>query len=150
MKCKKQLIILVIAMIFCSLATASVTTAYAEKSKQTNIEKMTQKEMQSTITDLIDAAINHKNNKIVEYKDLFTEDALKQFRKNIVSKEIINGDISEKAIDIVTPDNSDTFDTVLMCNIRLTNNSNQYNNICMFEFHINKDGKIYGCNVWTY
>lgn len=150
MKFKKQWIVLIIAMIFCSLATLSVTTAYAEKSKQTNIEKMTQKEMQSTITDIIDAAINHKNNKIVEYKDLFTEDALKQFRKNVVSKEIINGDISEKAIDIVTPDNSDTFDTVLMCNIRITNNSNQYNNIYMFEFHINKDGKIYGCNVWTY
>ena len=62
----------------------------------------------------------------------------------------ITGIISEKAIDIVTPQDSETSDTVLMCNIRLSNNENIYNKIYLFEFHINADGKIYGYNIWTY
>ena len=148
---KNKIKVYVIVTMLITAITALILTKTASADTQhTNIEKMTKTEMSNSIMNIIDSAINSNDNELLNYKDLFTEDCLEKYRRNVVNTNIITGIVSEKAIDIVTPDNSDTFDTVLMCNIRITNSSNQYNNICMFEFHINKDGKIYGCNVWTY
>lgn len=152
MKSKK--IVYAILIIVCTLivgtgTVVSTKTANAD-SKNTNIEKMTKSEVKSNITGILDAAINNDDSKILEYKDLFTEDSLEKFRRNIINKNIIDGIISETVIDVITPENSETLDTVLMCNIRLVNRDNAYNKICLFEFHINEDGKIYGYNVWKY
>lgn len=149
---KMNYITYAVLVIVCTLIVGimlSTNIANAD-SKNNNIEKMTKSELKSNIINIIDAAVNNNDSKILEYKDLFTDDSLERFRRGVVNQNIIDGIISGAVIDIVTPQNSETMDTVLMCNIRLANNSNIYNEICLFEFHINEDGKIYGYNVWTY
>lgn len=148
---KNKIKVYVIVTMLITAITALILTKTASADTQhTNIEKMTKTEMSNSIMNIIDSAINSNDNELLNYKDLFTEDCLEKYRRNVVNNNIITGIVSEKAIDIVTPQDSETSDTVLMCNIRLSNNENIYNKIYLFEFHINADGKIYGYNIWTY
>lgn len=146
----KTKVYVIVAMVIITITALILTKTANADNQPTNIEKMTKTEMNNSIMSIIDSAINNNDNELLDYKDLFTEDCLEKYRRNVVNTNIITGIISEKAIDIVTPQDSETSDTVLMCNIRLSNNENIYNKIYLFEFHINADGKIYGYNIWTY
>lgn len=146
-KIKVYVLVAIVAIVMTSLVLTKTANA---DNQPTNIEKMTETEMNNSIMSIIDSAINNNDNELLDYKDLFTEDCLEKYRKNVVNTNLVTGIVSEKAIDIVTPQDSETSDTVLMCNIRLSNNNNIYNKIYLFEFHINADGKIYGYNVWAY
>lgn len=137
-------------MAIIAITTLVFTKTVIADTQHTNIEKMTMNEMNSSIMGIISSAIDSNDTELLNYKDLFTEDCLEKYRRNIVNTNLITGILSEKAIDIVKPQDSETSDTVLMCNIRLCNNENIYNKIYLFEFHINTDGKIYGYNIWAY
>lgn len=140
----------IIAMLVITITTLVLTKTASADTEHTNIEKMTKTEMNNSIMSIINSAIDSDDSELLDHKDLFTDDCLEKYRKNVVNTNLVTGIISEKAIDIVTPQDSETSDTVLMCNIRLSNNKNIYNNIYLFEFHINADGKIYGYNIWAY
>lgn len=146
----KTKVYVIVAMVIITITALILTKTTSVDNQHTNIEKMTKTEMSNSIMSIIESTITSNDTELLNYKDLFTEDCLEKYRRNVVNTNIITGIISEKAIDIVTPQDSETSDTVLMCNIRLSNNENIYNKIYLFEFHINADGKIYGYNIWTY
>jgi hypothetical protein len=146
----KTKVYVIVAMVIITITALILTKTTSADNQHTNIEKMTKTEMSNSIMSIIESTITSNDTELLNYKDLFTEDCLEKYRRNVVNTNIITGIISEKAIDIVTPQDSETSDTVLMCNIRLSNNENIYNKIYLFEFHINADGKIYGYNIWTY
>lgn len=145
----KTKVYVIVAMVIITITALILTKTTSADNQHTNIEKMTKTEMSNSIMSIIESTITSNDTELLNYKDLFTEDCLEKYRRNVVNTNIITGIVSEKAIDIVTPQDSETSDTVLMCNIRLSNN-NIYNKIYLFEFHINADGKIYGYNVWAY
>lgn len=146
----KTKVYVIVAMVIITITALILTKTTSADNQHTNIEKMTKTEMSNSIMSIIESTITSNDTELLNYKDLFTEDCLEKYRRNVVNTNIITGIISEKAIDIVTPQDSETSDTVLMCNIRLSNNENIYNKIYLFEFHINADGKIYGYNIWAY
>ena len=141
----KTKVYVIVAMVIITINALILTKTTSADNQHTNIEKMTKTEMSNSIMSIIESAITSNDTELLNYKDLFTEDCLEKYRRNVVNTNIITGIISEKAIDIVTPQDSETSDTVLMCNIE-----NIYNKIYLFEFHINADGKIYGYNIWAY
>lgn len=65
-------------------------------------------------------------------------------------KNTNNMKISNIVVDRIYPDKSTTGDTVLMVNIKAWDQEQTYNNLYMMELHVNRDGKIYGYNIWTY
>ena len=65
-------------------------------------------------------------------------------------KNTNNMKISNIVVDRIYPDKSTTGDTVLMVNIKAWDQEQTYNNLYLMELHVNRDGKIYGYNIWAY
>ena len=136
------------SLIMC-LAIISLSSIHAEASSNViSLEKTTLSQCKDTMTNIINAVIEKDSNKLSEYSNLFVFDSFDKLSKYTTNNGINCDSMSSIAIDFTYPDNSSTGDTVIMCNTKLEYSN--YNKLYLFEFHVNKDGLIYGYNIWQY
>lgn len=115
-----------------------------------NLETATLEFRNQTVFDILTAIINKDKKYISENVSLFNSKTYEDMLNFIDNSNIANGEIGDMVVDIVTPNNSTTGDTVLMVNTKIWYNNQAYNQAYLFEFHINSSGDIYGFNIWAY
>lgn len=139
-------------IILCVILSISLlnSNVYAKdnNNKKYNIEELNLKEQNIIIDGIIDGIINNNQSRIREYRDYIIADTYARLNKYSKNNKIEKGNIISNLYEITYPDNSSSGDTVIMKNITIT--YNKYNLMYLFEFHINKEGIIYGYNVWVY
>lgn len=145
MKKAKQLILILLVIIFSSLVTFKVK-ASEELEKPTNIEQMTVNEVNKLFYDLTDGIINHNSTKLPSG---LIEQSAKTDLDILLVNNTIGGKLENVVVDFTYPENSSTGDTVVMVNAKV-NYDNYYTKLYLFEYHVNASGKIYGYNVWVY
>ena len=128
---------------------ASTVRIYAADLEEmpSNLEVMTHTEINEFSRSVIESVILNDKSYMAEYVDCFTNESLNKIYGLVVNNDI-NGSIQSIVADWVYPKYSSTGDSVIMINVKLQ--SNVYNELYLFELHINADGKIYGYNVWAY
>lgn len=140
------LIVLTVSLLYVNRNNVSAA------SSPSNLEDMQYSELQETALYLAQSVIFKNESLISEHRldELFTSSAYDKYI-NLVNNNEIGGEmIGDCIADVTYPDESSTGDTVLMINSKVWYNSKEYNQLNLLEFHINKDGKIYGFNVWMY
>ena len=118
-------------------------------SSEPNLLQLDTKENKKLFNDLAISLVKHDTDLLVNNKQFFTEDTLQSYA-NLVRKNKLSGNIIEVQIDYIDVHASATSDKVVMYNMKLKPSNETINLVCMLEFHINRDGKIYGYNLWAY
>lgn len=139
-------IVLTLALIV-STVTVYASNDTANEYEYSNLEQMTQTEVVEFSKSLVEAVLSNDKTPVNGYTNLFTSDVLTKIYGYIVNNDV-SGNIQSIVVDWVYPKYSSTGDSIIMLNAKIQNNS--YNNLYLFELHINADGKIYGYNVWAY
>ena len=142
---KKTIYSVVIAL----LLVVSAIEVYASDSKElpSNLEVMTQTDVDEFSRSVVEAVLSNNKSCMSNYVDCFTNESLTKVYGYIVNNNI-DGSIQSVVSDWVYPKYSATGDSVIMLNAKIQNNG--YNELYLFELHINADGKVYGYNVWAY
>lgn len=138
----KKYLLLIISLITILSFTSIV---YADNK---SLEKATESDCNLTINNICRAIINSNSEALLENTDYFENTAYKSVYDYINTNKI-EGTCSNIVIDTTYPNNSSTGDFVIMANCKV-NVQQGYNLVYLFEFHVNKDGKIYGFNAWVY
>lgn len=151
---KQSKIILVILLIilttgvYLSNPSKSNTT---ETKQETNLENMSKIEINLFMDKLMQSILKQDTTFLNENTDKFTTEVYDKLIYYIENNEIADKSaVIQTVNDVITPSNSDTGDTVIMSNVKLTHGDTNYNRLYLLEFHINVDGKIYGYNIWSY
>lgn len=141
-------IIIIIAL---AISTVSVKASETETEiievRTTNVEDMTDSEVTELSKYVVNSIVDKSISSMKQYNDCFTNEALTQIQWYVTNNKI-SGTPSNIVSDWVYPEYSTTGDSVLMINAKIQNEN--FNNLYLVELHINKDGKIYGYNVWAY
>lgn len=117
------------------------------KFSSNNVEQLSRKEKEKLSDILADNILmNRTDLDVVSY--FFEKETFDKF-SNLCRKSNIEGVMIQKAVDIVEPKDSSTGDTVIMANYKV-NYSDMKNILFCMELHVNRDGKIYGYNIWAY
>lgn len=148
---KKSLYSIILSIIL----IVSTITVYASETENTeeielrttNVEQMTNDEINQFCKDITSAIKDKSSKEIEEYNECFDSDTLSKFNSFILSNNI-QGEVSSIVTDWVYPQYSQTEDSLMLMNIKVQLDS--YNELYLFEFHINSEGKIYGYNIWAY
>lgn len=142
---RKVLSLLVVTLTVCILAV----NASAEWHNQSNnLEKMNRTECNSIIQSISTSIINNNVQSLSANSNYFEPQAYKSVI-DFINRDSVKGSIIDSIIEFTYPDYSSTGDSVVMANYKLSI-GNKHNILYLFEFHINKDGKIYGFNAWEY
>ena len=120
----------------------------ASNTKNININKMSYSEVNELVSELLMALANNDINTVTKLEP-YMNDVVYNGMLNNCGKSI-RGNISDIVIDVVEPKDSSSGDTVLLANVKAWASNQTYNTICLFEFHVNSDGKLYGYNIWAY
>lgn len=112
-----------------------------------NIENMSDSEIEKLGNAVLESVLSRDSKHIENYANCFTNETLEKLLDYINTNRIY-GNIQSTVIDWVHTSYSSTEDSVMMINVKVENNG--YNELYLFEFHINAEGKIYGYNVWAY
>lgn len=112
-----------------------------------NIENMSDSEIEKLGDAVLESVLSRDSTPIENYANCFTNETLEKLL-NYINTNRIYGNIQSTVIDWVCTSYSSTEDSVMMINVKVENNG--YNELYLFEFHINAEGKIYGYNVWAY
>lgn len=112
-----------------------------------NLEEMTSDEIDNFSKAILDSTLSNNKEAIAKYANCFTDEKLTKIYEFITNNNI-SGTVQSMVVDWVYPKYSNTGDSVLMLNAKIQLSG--YNELYLFEFHINADGKIYGYNIWTY
>lgn len=132
----------------CCMVTAPINTVMAATNVTTALG------VSKSDTDLVAGALaemllcnNNATNKFTTYQRFLTGDMQIKLRSDVDrSKE--DGNMMNKAIHYVNHNNSSTKDTVIFVDCKTE--CERGNHMYLVEFHINKEGLIYGYNVWQY
>lgn len=135
----KKIVIILLALII------SIIPANAS---EINLETMSRAECNNIITKITNDILESNEDSLITSKE-YIEDAAYRSMYNFIENHTNKYTISERLIEFTYPENSDTGDDVIMVNCKVPI-ENKYNIIYLFEFHVNKGGKIYGCNIWQY
>ena len=149
---KKRIIsVIVIIVLAASILYLNRSNASAASSPS-NLEDMQYSELQETALYLAQSIIFKDEAIISEHRldELFNSSAYDKYINFVNNNEIGGEMLGDCVADLTYPDESSTGDTVLMINSKIWYDSKEYNQLNLLEFHINKDGKIYGFNVWMY
>ena len=142
---RKVLCLLVVTLTVCIL-TVNASAEWHNQSN--NLEKMNRTECNSIIQSISTSIINNKAQSLSANSDYFEPQAYKSVI-DFINRDSVKGSIIDYIIEFTYPDYSSTGDSVVMANYKLSI-GNKHNILYLFEFHINKDGKIYGFNAWEY
>ena len=114
-----------------------------------NVEHMTMRESNGMVADIAYGIITNNTSYISNYANYFEPDCYSELYEYTMSNDLQFESIINSVIDFTYPDNSSTGDSVIMCNTKIVY-TNNYTGMCLFEYHINALGKIYGYNIWVY
>jgi hypothetical protein len=142
---RKVLSLLVVTLTVCIL-TVNASAEWHNQSN--NLEKMNRTECNSIIQSISTSIINNNAQSLSANSDYFEPQAYKSVI-DFINRDSVKGSIIDSIIEFTYPDYSSTGDSVVMANYKLSI-GNKHNILYLFEFHINKDGKIYGFNAWEY
>ncbi len=142
---RKVLCLLVVTLTVCIL---TVNASAEEHNQSNNLEKMNRTECNSIIQSISTSIINNNAQSLSANSDYFEPQAYKSVI-DFINRDSVKGSIIDSIIEFTYPDYSSTGDSVVMANYKLSI-GNKHNILYLFEFHINKDGKIYGFNAWEY
>ena len=109
---------------------------------------MNRTECNSIIQSISTSIINNNLKSLSANSDYFEAPAYKSVA-DFINRDSVKGSIIDSIIEFTYPDNSSTGDSVVMANYKLSI-GNKHNILYLFEFHINKEGRIYGFNAWEY
>lgn len=112
-----------------------------------NLEEMSNNEIDKACESIVKSVLGNDKSHMSKYVNCFTNEALTKIYTFVVNNEI-SGNIQSIVVDWIYPKYSSTSDSVMMLNAKIRQET--YNNLYMFEFHINSEGKIYDYNVWAY
>ena len=90
---------------------------------------------------------------LTQYKSMsslpyvFTSECEREIKDNINIGNAKN--IIKCVVDTIEVDNSSNKDFVIMGNVQVEIENNR-NNIYLLELHVNRNGEIYGFNIWGY
>ena len=139
---------------------SSTAIAESETSKvEDSLERVTLSELKtfndmsvierdSNIVSIANAVVGRDVTKIRELASLFTSECFLSISRYVSGNRLGKGMITDAVIDNIHYSNSSNSDTTIMCNIKV--NHGEFNNLLLFEFHVDNDGCIYGYNVWSY
>jgi hypothetical protein len=131
------------------VAAAMVGCNSNKGNTEKNIEGMKDNEIAQLCSGMVAGIVDNDASFLTKEYELF-ENATYERMMELISKSKFNGgDIVENVCDIVRVDKSSTEDMVIFVNSKVAYDDT-YKIVYSFEFHINKQGKIYGFNVWIY
>lgn len=147
---KKIKIIFIICITLSIMSISNI--AYADiKQYNGDLETKNSSELNRTMEFIINSILSKDTTYIQDNQSMFTVDCFNRLNNYINNLDTIQSDgILEKRIDRIYPNNSSTKDCVIMANIKLSYNQSEYNNLYLYEFHVNAEGQIYGYNIWVY
>lgn len=141
---------IILTIIICILTVNISVYATSETNTQNNsIEKMNMYEYYDTINSLIQGIVNKDTSFLINNVTLFTSNSYDRMYKYIESNDIV-GEVGDVTIDFIHPASSSTGDTVVMANFKVWEDNKKYNTIYLLELHIDRNGDIYGYNMWLY
>lgn len=137
---------LMLSILICLILTVEV------KATDNNLELMTKDLCNTHITSIVQSIQEKDISFIQNNLSMFTSSCYNKLSYFIQNNDIGGDVIQQIIIDFTYPNNSSTGDSVIMANTKIgyTQDSLNYNKVYLFEFHVNKDGDIYGFNVWVY
>lgn len=144
---KKNITNIILVMILCITMSFN---SYASETKVSSLEQMDMTECNNFVMQLVLDILNNKTDFIENNTAYFTENEYNEFKSYANSNKIMGDKIGQLVIDTTYPNNSSTADTVIMANIKVLSDDQACNMIYLLELHINRDGKIYGHNIWVY
>ena len=115
-----------------------------------SLELMSKTECEEAMLEFLHAAVAHNKDYLFTNGSMFNVECYDEVENYIANNNINSNSFSDFVIDFTYPPNSSTGDTVIMFNVKVWYSNNSYNNLYMFEFHVNSAGDIYGFNVWVY
>jgi len=144
-------IVLVVIMVIVCFGSLLTVKASSESAIQvSNIEDLSKDECEDLFKTLLIAIVNHDINFMNQYVGVFTPECYNDMYQYIQNNDIGSNVISNVTLDFTYPDESSTGDSVVMLNTKVWYDNQTYNNLYLFEFHINSSGDIYGYNIWAY
>ena len=144
----KIAIFILIVSIVCMFSYVIRNNSNVNKDLGHNIEELNHNEVMKLSKLITDDIVSGKEKQLAKYSHLFNKETLAKYR-SYIADNIITGQVDEIVTDFANPDYSTSQDTVLFINFKVSKKSDK-NTIYMIELHINKEGKIYGFNVWGY
>ena len=146
---RKMLSLLAVTLTVCILTLNASAEEHDQLHKKVyNLEKMNRTECNSIIQSISTSIINNNLKSLSANSDYFEAPAYKSVA-DFINRDSVKGSIIDSIIEFTYPDNSSTGDSVVMANYKLSI-GNKHNILYLFEFHINKEGRIYGFNAWEY
>lgn len=137
-------IVTILSMVF----MISALKVDATELKTIDFNNIDSRTCRNEISDLILDVLKQDEAYLRSKSQYFSGNTLEEIVEYSLEDSIGSKIITEFVVDYTTPSYSSTGDTVIMANTKLQYNS--YNKLYLFEFHVNKEGKIYGYNVWQY
>lgn len=131
------------------LISVLVISVYDTRASEYNFELLTYKEQSQIVLDIITSVSQGDIDGIESSAPYMTEQVYIDLTKDSSTK-IMQGNIGQLAVDVIDVESSSTGDTVIMANAKVWTLAQTYNNLYLYEFHVNRDGKIYGYNLWVY
>lgn len=146
---RKVISLLAVTLTVCILTLNASAEEHDQLHKKFyNLEKMNRTECNSIIQSISTSIINNNLKSLSANSDYFEAQAYKSVA-DFINRDSVKGSIIDSIIEFTYPDNSSTGDSVVMANYKLSI-GNKHNILYLFEFHINKEGRIYGFNAWEY
>lgn len=119
------------------------------KDKEYNVEKMSDSQIEDMCITIVNGMLDNKKENIDKFREFMTEDTYSEILQVLKSKKY-KGSLGDISFNIINTENSETKDYVIMFNFKVQPKDLSYNTCNLMELHVNKDGKIYGFNIWNY
>lgn len=146
----KKTIYYVLCLILTIFSIENIIYASEQYNETINLEQMHKNDCDKTIINIVNAIVNNDTQYIYDNSEMFETNCLYKLDETIRNYKVEGNKLSNIVIDFTYPENSSTGDSVIMVNTLIWKADKSYNLAYLFEFHINKDGKIYGYNIWVY
>jgi hypothetical protein len=134
----KKLIMIIMAVVMCvsSRADASINNLSYEMHRE-------------VVKQILCDILNKKPMCMEQYNKYIEEDLVDELMHDIHNNKI-KGTINNLVVDLIDVKNSETSDIVMMANFKAYDRNDNKATAYLMEFHIDKNGKIYGYNIWSY
>lgn len=137
---------IIITILLVLTLTSIIVVAYEDNTQNINFEKCSTGDLNRFANAIMDYYLN-SNNTISNYIGVIDSDVFREMNDNSLK---LNCKIATIVVDRVYPNNSSTGDLVILINTKVWDQEQTYNNLYLMELHVNRDGKIYGYNIWAY
>lgn len=150
--------LIIASLILSSLISNPLMIVRGVSSESPNMEEISISKYNQIMGSLVRAINEHDTSWLTDTLDsnhvgIFTDECYDEMYQLILNNDFEWEDYLA-VVDVTYPDNSTTNDTVIMVNVQAYyydySDFHDYNQLYLFEFHVNAEGGIYGFNVWAY